>query len=213
MGLTGRDAAGYRLRPDGQRVSLLFDLPASQQGGPYLDQAEIIQEGWKEIGVETVLKQWPLAVMTIREGLGDYSLTTADMAEMDLFAFPDWIFPTRGQYWHPQVGKWFESSGEKGEAPSGPTKELLDLYARIQSEKDLDRAHDLVLDAIRIHVEQGPFVLGTVADLPELVLVRDNFRNVPEEPRVLGAWSIAAPATSFPESFYFSEPGREGAAQ
>jgi peptide/nickel transport system permease protein len=36
---------------------------------------------------------------------------------------------------------------------------------------------------------------------------------VPEEPRVLGAWSIAAPATSFPESFYFSEPGREGAAQ
>lgn len=209
LGLTKRDAEGYRLRPDGRRLSLLFDVPASQAGGPYVDEAEIVAEGWKALGIETVVKSWALSVTGIREGLGEYTVGTSDMAEMDLFAFPDWVFPTRAKYWHPQVGRWFESGGKEGEAPTGPMKELLDLYARIQSEPDVDKAHARVLDAIRIHVEQGPFVLGTVADLPELVILKNNFRNVPEEPRVLGAWSTAAPATSFPETFYFAAPRKE----
>lgn len=209
MGLTKRDSSGFRLRPDGRRLSILVDLPASQQAGPGFDEAVLIQAGWNELGVETVLKSWPLSVLGIREGLGQFSITGADVAEMDLFAFPDWVFPTRGQYWHPQVGRWYEKSGTEGEAPSGPTKELLEIYAKIQAEPDIEKAHALVLDAIRIHVDQGPFVLGTVADLPELVLIRNNFRNVPEEPRVLGAWSIASPATSFPETFFFErEPSK-----
>ena len=209
IGLTKRDAEGFRLRPDGKRLSLLFDVPAYQQAGPALDEALIVSGGWRQLGIETRIKSWPLAVIGIREGLGEFTVGTNDMAEMDLFSFPDWVFPTRNQYWHPQVGRWYATGGEKGEPPTGPMKELLDLYARVQAEPDLEKAHALVLEAIRIHVEEGPFVLGTVADLPELVLLKENFRNVPEEPRVLGAWAIAAPATSFPETFFFEEPEAE----
>lgn len=213
MGLAKRDAEGFRLRPDGKRLSLLVDLPSSQQGRPAYDMAEIISGSWNALGVETLLKGWALHVVEIRENTGEFTVTTSDMAEMDLFAFPDWVFPTRDKYWHPKVGKWYRTGGKEGEPPSGPTKELLDLYARVQSEPDREKAHALVRDAIRVHVEQGPFVLGTVGDLPELVLLRENFRNVPETPRVLGAWAIAAPATSFPESFFFAAPGApEGAA-
>jgi len=206
MGLTPRDADGFRLRPDGKRLSLLFDTWASQQTTPALDEVVIAAEGWRELGIETVLKPWSLTVLGTREEQGEFTFGSMDMAEMDLFAFPDWVFPTRGVYWHPQVGRWHEKGGKSGEAPEGPTKRLLDIYARIQAEPDLAKAHALALDAIRIHVDEGPFVIGTVAGLPELVLLKDNFRNVPEEPRVLGAWAIAAPATSFPETFFFSAP-------
>ena len=206
MGLAKRDAEGFRLRPDGARLSLLFDVWATQQAKPSLDEVVIAKENWEALGIETVIKPWSLTVLGFREEGGEYTMGSADVAEMDLFAFPDWVFPTRGQYWHPKVGRWYEKAGKEGEAPEGPTKALLDIYARIQSEPDLAKAHALVLDAIRIHIDEGPFVIGTVADLPELVLLKNNFENVPEEPRVLGAWAIAAPASSFPETFYFSVP-------
>lgn len=206
MGLTRRDGAGFRLRPDGKRLSLLVDLSSLQQGRPTYDMAEIIAGNWKALGVEAMLKSWSPHVASIRENTGEFTVGTSEMAEMDLFAFPDWVFPTRDKYWHPKVGKWYRTGGKEGEPPSGPTKELLDLYARVQAAPSLDEAHELARKAIRIHVDQGPFVIGTVGELPELVLLRENFRNVPEEPRVLAPWAIAAPATSFPESFFFADP-------
>jgi hypothetical protein len=123
---------------------------------------------------------------------------------MDLFTRPDWVFPTTDDYWHPLVGKWYMTGGKKGEAPTGLMKRLLGIYDRIQGEKDLARAHQLVLDAIRLETREGFFSLGTAGRDPQLVMIKDNFCNVPSTGRVLGPWGTPEPASSYPETFFFS---------
>ena len=86
-------------------------------------------------------------------------------------------------------------------------KELLDIYAQIQKEKDIHKAHKLALDAMRLHTEKGLFALGTTGNQPSLVIVKNSFRNVPSEPRILGPWAIVGPATSYPETFFFAPNG------
>ena len=205
MGLGKRDAEGYRLRPDGGRVSLLFDLPPIHMSSVQEDESRIVCEGWRALGIDASTHNFPLATWSMRISSGEFTVSSSVEAEMDLFTYPDWVFPTTEEVWHGKVGRWYRTGGKEGEPPTGPMKRLLDLYARIQREPDRDRANDLVLDAIRLHTQEGYFALGTVADLPSLVILRDNFHNVPEEPRVLAPWGVAAPATSFPETFFFSK--------
>ena len=209
IGLTKRDRQGYRLRPDGARLSLLLDI-TPLRGSSFLDdEARIVGENWRALGIELIPHQLSVALWSMRMGASQYDVTVSMEAEMDLFTWPDWVFPTTDTYWHGAVGRWYRTAGKEGEPPTGPMKRLLDLYGRIQSEPDLSRAHALVLEAVRLHAEEGFFALGTVADLPSLVIVRDNFHNVPREPRVMAPWAIAAPATSFPETFFFSTPEPE----
>lgn len=207
IGLTKRDAEGFRLRPDGKRLQLVFDMASGVSGAPE-DEAEIAAEGWRKLGIQTIVHAWPLAMWSLRQGQGDFDVSNSVEAEMDVFTYPDWIFPATESEWHGPVGRWYRTGGKEGEAPTGPLKDLLDLYTKIQSEPDEAKAHRMVLDAIRIHIDEGPFTIGTVGDLPSMVIVRDNFRNVPEagpdDPRVLAAWAVAQPAASFPETFYFA---------
>ena len=68
---------------------------------------------------------------------------------MDIFTYPDWMFPTSDIYWHSKVGKWYKTGGKEGEPPTGPLKRLLDIYAQIMKQKDIKKAHKLVLKAVK----------------------------------------------------------------
>ncbi len=201
VGLTRRDDEGFRLRPDGKRLTLIIDVPAAAHIAHENDIGLIIAEGWRDLGLDVIVYTPPGAELKLRRDLGEFTVHLHGEAEMDLFTYPDWVFPTSGKYWHPKVGKWYETGGEKGEAPTGVMVDLLDIYDRIKKEKDTDARHRLVQDAVRIHIEHGPFHLGTVARRPHPVIVKDNFHNVPDS-GILGPWAIAGPATSFPEQFY-----------
>ena len=81
---------------------------------------------------------------------------------------------------------------------------VFSLCERIQNEKDLAKRHEQVREAVRIHIKDGPFTLGTVGRRPELVLVSNRFHNVPET-GITGAWAVVQPATSFPEQYFIRE--------
>ena len=131
-------------------------------------------------------------------------------AEMDLFTYPDWVFPTSPLYWHPKVGRWYQTGGAQGEAPipGDPLDRLLKIYDQIKSEKSQDKRHALVRQAVRIHIDEGPFVLGTVARDPMPVLVGANFHNVPDT-GILGPWAVSGPASSYPEQCWMDQEVRK----
>jgi peptide/nickel transport system substrate-binding protein len=204
MGLTKRDADGYRLRPDGKRLSLLVDLPPAASEDVSVDETQIAEDGWRKLGIDVNLHNWPLAEFYLRTTIGEYVVSTQSEAEMDLFTYPDWVFPTTANYWHPMVGKWYQTGGKKGEAPTGIMKQLLAIYDQIEGEGNLAKSQQLVLKAIRLETQQGYFSLGTAGQDPALVMVKDNFRNVPPSNRILGPWAVVGPATSYPETFFFA---------
>jgi peptide/nickel transport system substrate-binding protein len=209
MGLIRRDDEGYRLRPDGQRLSLNFEVSADAQQGPEPDEAVIIQADWRKLGIDVIITTPPGAEFTNRQRLGTYTVSTHGEAEMDLFTYPDWVFPTEDKYWHPAIGKWYKSGGKEGEAPTGPMKRLLDIYDRIKTERDLEKRHRLVQEAVRVHINEGPFCLGTAARTPVLVIAKNSFRNVPPT-GILGPWAVSGPASSFPEQFFFERNEERG---
>jgi peptide/nickel transport system substrate-binding protein len=64
---------------------------------------------------------------------------------------------------------------------------------------------------IRIHVQDGPFVTGTVANTPYPVLVRKGLMNVPKRDDLtlggmVGPWIHPTPAVYDPESWYWDDP-------
>lgn len=207
IGLAKRDSEGYRVMKDGRRLSILIDLGPQNTTDYTGDEALIVADGWRKLGIDVTLHNWPSAEMELRRNTGKYEVSPFGESEMDLFTYPDWVFPTSDKYWHIQTGKWYKTSGKEGEAPTGPVKRLVDLYAKIMGQKDLAKAHRLVQDAVRVHMQDGPFVIGTVGDLPSLVIVKSNLRNVPESDRILGPWAVSGPASSFPETFFFAPQG------
>lgn len=208
MGLTKRDAQGYRLRKDGQRLSITLDCPPAMVSSIEADESLIIRDGWEKLGIEVVLHNWPSAEYTLRQKLGKFEVSMHGEAEMDLFTYPDWVFPTTDVYWHGQIGKWYKTGGKEGEAPEGIMKELLDIYDQIKKQKNMEEAHKLVQKAVRLHTEKGLFSIGTVADTPMPIIAKNSFRNVPETPaRIMGPWAPASPATSYPETFFFAPKG------
>jgi peptide/nickel transport system substrate-binding protein len=207
MGLTKRDKEGYRLRPDGKRLTIVMDVPSSSLNRQENDIGLIIAEGWRKLGIDVVIYTPPGAELSLRRTLGEYTISMHGEAEMDLFTYPDWVFPTLPLYWHPKVGRWYQTGGKEGEPPTGPLKKLLDLYDAIKREKDLQKRHQYVREAVRIHIEEGPFHLGTVGRSPSLVIVADHFHNVPKT-GILGPWAIATPATSYPEQCFIQEVKR-----
>lgn len=204
MGLSQRDSRGFRLRPDGKRLSFVMDLPSASLGAQHNDIGLIVAEGWNQLGIETIIYTPSLAELDLRRILGEFTIGTFHESEMDLFTYPDWVFPTTPKYWHPLEGKWYETGGQKGEAPTGPMKKLIELYDAIKKEKDPQKRHQYVREAVRIHIDEGPFHLGTVGRRPQLVLVGNSFHNVPTD-GILGPWAIAQPATTYPEQYFIQE--------
>jgi peptide/nickel transport system substrate-binding protein len=210
MGLTKRDSGGYRLRPDGKRLSLLIDLPPAATEDISVDESQTVEDGWRRLGIDVSQHNFSSAQFSLRQILGTFQISPLGESEMDLFTYPGWVFPTTEERWHGAVGKWYTTGGKQGEPPTGVCKQLIDIYNQIMAEKDLAKAHQLVLKAVRLETKEGFFCLGTVGDEPALLTIKDNFRNVPPTNRILGPWAIASPASSYPETFFFSsEPSSQ----
>ncbi|MER3404317.1 MAG: ABC transporter substrate-binding protein, partial [Chloroflexota bacterium] len=93
-----------------------------------------------------------------------------------------------------------------------PIDRLWQIYDRTKVEPDVLNRIYMVWDMIKIHVQDGPFFSGTVANTPRLVLVKQGLRNVPRrEDLALGGfvnpWIHPTPAVYDPEAYYWEDPG------
>jgi peptide/nickel transport system substrate-binding protein len=113
-----------------------------------------------------------------RTNEGYYMLRGAHISEIDIWTYPDWLFPIVNRYYFPLEGRYYAKGkdtcvpdpnipydcGVKPE-PGSPGAVLQDLYDRGLREKDVQKRHELVWEAIRsVHIEEGPFVIGVAGD-------------------------------------------------
>jgi len=206
LGLTKRDPDGVRLRPDGKRLKILIDMRG--ENPIYADTSIIVKEGWQQLGLEPVVYTPQFTELDLRQRHGTFYISTNGMAEMDICTYPSWVFPVTDEYFHPLEGRYYMTGGKEGIAPTGPMKELTDIYEKIVVEKDPNKRHQLVRDGIRIHIDEGPFNLGVVGRPPNPILVSNRFHNVPMT-GVLGAWAVVQPASCYPEQFFIQEVKEE----
>jgi peptide/nickel transport system substrate-binding protein len=104
------------------------------------------------------------------------------------------------------------NDGEEASVPA--IAELHRLYDASKIEPDVMKRHALVWQMIKVHIDSGPFFGGTIANDPNIILVKKGLMNVPTKDDLLaeglggfvGPWIIPSPAVYDPETWYWDDP-------
>lgn len=182
VGLTNKDGDGFRLGQNGEPLEVTLDITSG--GGirqVNSDTAQIVRTDWGTVGIKANVIDTPPAQEGVRAESAEWMFSFAQAAELDLWTFPDWVFPTSNSRMWPRVGAWFLSGRQDGEAPAegSPEDQLLRLYLDGLKIRDFNERNKLIFEAIRIHIDQGPFYIGTVGGLPSIAISRPTLRNYP----------------------------------
>jgi peptide/nickel transport system substrate-binding protein len=114
---------------------------------------------------------------------------------------PIYQFPFDERSWMaPAFGSWYKTSGKSGEETTGDLKQAQELYDQYRSTVDAAKQLELGKQIVRMSSE-GLWTIGTVGMVPSVVVVKNNFRNVPEQH--VSDWLIMSPGTTDPAQYYF----------
>ncbi len=208
IGAVDTDGDGFRERPDGTPLEIFVTMFPND---PKVTQSlELIQQDWQAVGIKTTIN-----IMTWEE------FTTANQAgEVQVFAWPSaagwgllsapsvWA-PVEGVQWNMagmNIGQYYQTAGASGTAPreGSMLERLQQAYSRAVSATDSAERNAALLDAYRIHLEEGPITIGTIGQHPSPVIVKNNFHNVPEI-GLVASWDLGYPGTADPEQFYIDQ--------
>jgi peptide/nickel transport system substrate-binding protein len=208
IGVVDTDGDGFRERPDGSALELVVTMfPDDTKVAATL---ELIQQDWADVGIKMITN-----IMTWDE------YTTANQAgEVQIFAWPSaagWGMLSAPSVWAPvegvqwamagmNIGQYYQTGGAEGVAPreGSMLAQLQEVYTRAVAATTNEDRNAALLEAYRIHVEQGPITIGTIGQHPSPVIVANNFHNVPEV-GLVASWDLGYPGTADPEQFYFSQ--------
>jgi peptide/nickel transport system substrate-binding protein len=132
LGLTAKDAEGFRLRSDG-KGRLVFEINSlSAQFLQFTQIAETIAEHWRKIGIKANVVELERSLATQRVAANQQQMRVSwgDGSE-HLFTFPFHVFPFDAtSEFGPLYGKWFASGGTQGKAPPPRLRQLMAMYSR-----------------------------------------------------------------------------------
>ncbi|MEM7111430.1 MAG: ABC transporter substrate-binding protein [Chloroflexota bacterium] len=203
-GLVDADGDGIRDLPSGEPFQLILDL--GDWGGEQVsvNATESYAADLQAVGIDVFINSligtpdWQL-----RQDEGLYMMRNSHASELDIWTFPDWIFPLRNNRAWPMEGLWRQTGGAEGIEPTGAAKALQDIYDQGLATATVEERHQLVWDAIRVHIDEGPFMIGAAGDQAMPTVIGNNFHNVPELV-ILGPWAPGSPGNLNPEQFWIS---------
>jgi peptide/nickel transport system substrate-binding protein len=191
---------GFRTRLDGSRLEITVE--GMDWDKATLDEMELVVAAWNEVGVRTTLKTMSREIYWTRACSNEVEVTTWTVDRgIDPMTDPIYMFPFDERSWMaPAYGTWYKSEGEMGKEPPAYFKEMMELYDEYKVTVDSDRQKEIAKEIVRRNAE-NVYVVGTVGMVPSVVVVKENFKNVPED--FTTDWIYMAPGTLDPCHFYF----------
>jgi peptide/nickel transport system substrate-binding protein len=187
IGLTQRDDDGYRLLPDGRRMTIIVETAG--ESTEETDILQLIKDSWAQLGIDLFTKPSQREVFRDRIFAGDTIMSVSygvdngiPTAEMS----PQEFAPsTQQQYMWPKWGQFIETSGTNGTEIDLPeARELADLLADWRGNADPVKRAEIWSRILAIWSEQV-YSIGTVTNIPQPVVVHKSVHNLPEK----GMWA------------------------
>ncbi|MCY3901409.1 MAG: ABC transporter substrate-binding protein [Caldilineaceae bacterium] len=179
MGLTERDGDGYRLRPDGERLSIVFEYAAVF--GAWGDIAELLTGDWGELGVELISTEIDRSLLGQRLAANEIDLAVwTGSGEFNPFIEPRSFVPLVPNIALKQYAYWWESDGKEGVEPTGDILRVLELWEEIKITVDVEKQRALFRQILELNME-NLWQIGIATSPPQPVIVKNYFRNVPED--------------------------------
>ena len=185
MGLTERDGNGFRLRPDGEPISIALEVRARRDD--FVDALELISGWWRDVGISASVKPEDDSLFTTRRRANEQD-AMADFAGPGFLPVmnPTRQIPVRADCsWGPLWGQWYATGGESGEEPPAEVVQQLALYDELLTTAAADRQRDLWLQIMDIQAE-NLYHMGICDRASVPTVVTNRMRNVPKT-----GWNIA----------------------
>jgi ABC-type dipeptide/oligopeptide/nickel transport system permease component/ABC-type transport system substrate-binding protein len=213
IGLTERDLEGMRTFPDGSSMTFFLDFSPFTGVGP----AEFIVDHWAEVGVRVIVRERSRSLFYNQKNARDFDFNIWS-AESDFFPVlqPRYFVPPNTEaFWAVGWGRWYQLGGfydsprsreiktamkPPHDHPIYPAYVALDNAMQATSLADQVEAFKPALDIAAeniwtINISEAP---------PQLVVVADGFRNVPDN--ALYAAELNTPGNAGIETYCFEEP-------
>jgi len=204
IGLTERDAQGFRLLPNGERLDL--EISVVPAFGSWPDIGQLVVEDWAEVGVR--------AHIEIRERTPHFAMRDSGDLMVEIWNEDTAGFPFSGQpkfdvrsnpslTLAPLSQQWINTKGAQGVPPAPELQKIMDIIdeAKVSApERQVELAHEL----FRIWTD-NVWEIGTVGLTPMVqgvLVVNQKLRNVPETAG--NDWPLRTPGNTRPEQFFFA---------
>lgn len=230
-GAVDADGDGLRDMPSGDELLLRIDCSAGGARNTATTQTmEIIKEGWEALGLQTQINVVPDEQMGVMQDNSEFDIRGCwGIGDGPNFlVFPNWVVWVDNNRTAPLYGAWYKVIGTdkegaeldldplehnppREEPPEGdPAWRLWEIYDAARVEPDDAKRLEITQDIIRVHIEDGPFFIGTVANAPYIISWLDKVGNVPTKEQLgqggfIGPWIMSYFGALYPEQFYYKE--------
>jgi len=202
LGLTKRDSNGYRLNPDGSRISMGAIVSISM---PYQIQVlELLRNQWAKAGIELVIQSSERSLFYDRANNNDYDISVDGLAG----GYDPTQNPRAFLAIHPQESRqsllwvrWYESHGKQGEEPPASMKKRLDLYDKWKDAKTDAEADALFRQILAISADELE-VLGTVTPTQAIGIRSNRLGNFYD--KMPWGWTYPTPGPGLTQQWYLT---------
>lgn len=213
IGLTRRDSEGCRTFPDGSRMTYFLDLTEYTGVGP----SQFLIDDWRAVGVRVIMRLMARNFWQTQQSAMEYDLTVwAAESEYLPLTEPRNFVPTSGHsFYAPGYALWNLFGGLDGsdrvkgrpqamEPPlDHPLRRAMVVLREALGAADLESQRLIFSEILDIAAEQL-WSINIATPTPQLVIVKNGFRNVPRN--AITGHIFNTPANAGVETYFFDEP-------
>jgi peptide/nickel transport system substrate-binding protein len=201
-GYTERDAQGFRLGPDGNRISFGID---SQPLFNWVDILELVQMYWEEVGIDVQINTMDRSLYDVRrEGnQHDANVNFGGAGLQDAILAPFAYLPYNvGSHFAIAWAHWYNND-PRGEEPPAAPKRQMELYSQLAATADPAQQAELMREILDIAAEEF-YHMGIGLRPQTYGIVKNNFQNVPDAMFSSGG-AFMEPATTNPVQYFIAD--------
>ena len=197
-----KDSAGFRLRPDGKRLTLVVDVASSM--ADHVAVSELVVDYWKKVGIDAILQVQDRSIMYERFQGAQHDVTVwaaGGGGGLEVLINVNYYFPFAadnrvGAPW----GVWYLRGGKEGQEPPAHVKKIQETYDQVKVQPTFEKQVEKMREVVRLYAEWFPHIgISTQPDL--FGIVKNNMHNVPES--MIDSWTYPTPAPTNPEQYFF----------
>ena len=200
-GYAERDAEGFRLRADGERVG--FSILTRADKAFMADAGQMMANGWRELGVDVRIDVVDRNLVRSRKNANDHDVIVEDFpggARDALLRPTPWVpMHHNAAYGIP----WFDwQRGEGGQEPPANIQRQLELWRTVNATADTEKRMAAMRE-ILANAAEDFYNIGVAVPLSNYGIVSNRMRGVPEV--MVGSYWFAPPGPTNPPTYWFAE--------
>ena len=201
LGLTKKDDEGFRQRTDG-KGRLILEI--SMRGNAFMDSpgaSELVARHWAKVGVKLKVSVEERSHFETKRAGNNHQLTVGGgTGAGDLWTVYHQVPSSPFCGYALGAGIWTQTGGKRGVEPTGDLKRLIEWYEE-GKHVPLAKRKELGKTIWRTMVD-NMYTIGIVGRAPSVVVVKNNFRNVPDV--APNYTTVQTPGPARPEQFFFA---------